>query len=204
MKWLKKVATTPLTSIAKVIDSLSSTTNDRTNAPSIHAVNEAINNNWLTIYPIGSIYMSVNNNDPSLIFGGTWQQIKDKFLLANGDTYAPNTTGGAATKSYTPTGTVGNHTLTVTEMPAHTHNVIGHAIVGGNDKLITEYTPAGVEVGSATAGIQISGTMTQLALNATAESQGGGGAHNHTFTGTAADINVLPPYMTVYVWVRTA
>lgn len=50
-----------------------------------------------TIYPVGSIYMSVNNVNPATIFGGTWQQIKDTFLLACGDTYANGTTGGEAT-----------------------------------------------------------------------------------------------------------
>lgn len=34
--------------------------------------------------------------------------------------------------------------------------------------------------------------------------QGGGGAHNHTFSGTAATINTMPPYLAVYVWKRTA
>lgn len=44
------------------------------------------------IYPIGSLYLSVNSTNPSTLFGGTWEQIKDRFLLATGDTYAPNTT----------------------------------------------------------------------------------------------------------------
>ena len=39
------------------------------------------------IYPIGSIYMSVNNVNPTTLFGGTWVQMKDKFLLGAGDTY---------------------------------------------------------------------------------------------------------------------
>lgn len=48
-------------------------------------------------YPIGSIYMStVENNYPSLLFGGTWEQIKDVFLLAAGDTYSAGSTGGSA------------------------------------------------------------------------------------------------------------
>lgn len=48
-------------------------------------------------YPIGSIYMStVENNYPSLLFGGTWEQIKDVFLLAAGDTYTAGSTGGSA------------------------------------------------------------------------------------------------------------
>ena len=62
------------------------------------------------LYPVGSIYMSVNSTNPSNYFGGTWEPIKDTFLLACGDTYAAGTTGGEAT-----------HTLKVEEMPSHNH-----------------------------------------------------------------------------------
>ncbi len=77
-----------------------------------------------TIYPVGSIYMSVNNVSPSTLFGGTWEAIQDRFLLAAGSTYTAGDTGGSAT--HTPGGilsggAVGNHTLTVAETPAHTH-----------------------------------------------------------------------------------
>lgn len=49
-------------------------------------------------YPVGSIYMSVLNVNPTNYFGGTWEQIKDVFLLASGDTYKVGSTGGSATK----------------------------------------------------------------------------------------------------------
>lgn len=62
------------------------------------------------IYPVGSIYMSVNNTSPQSFFGGTWERIQDRFLLAAGSTYAAGSTGGAAT-----------HTLTISEMPYHNH-----------------------------------------------------------------------------------
>ena len=39
------------------------------------------------IYPVGSIYMSVNATDPARLFGGTWERIKEKFLLGAGDTH---------------------------------------------------------------------------------------------------------------------
>lgn len=62
------------------------------------------------IYPVGSIYLSVNSTSPATLFGGTWVQLKDNFLLGAGDTYTNGATGGEAT-----------HTLTEQEMPAHTH-----------------------------------------------------------------------------------
>ena len=48
-------------------------------------------------YPIGSIYISSRDTSPASIFGGVWEQIKDKFLLAVGDTYKKDTSGGSAT-----------------------------------------------------------------------------------------------------------
>lgn len=63
-------------------------------------------------YPVGSIYMSVLNTSPATLFGGTWAQIKDTFLLSCGDTYVNGATGGEAT-----------HTLTIAEMPHHKHSM---------------------------------------------------------------------------------
>lgn len=198
MKWLKKVAATPLTSIARVVDNLQEQTNERTNAPSIHAVREALGQNWLNIYPIGSIYMSVNEVDPSLVFGGTWQQIKDRFLLACGDTYNNGETGGAA--NHTPSGTVGNHTLTVNEMPAHTHEVTGSA-THGSDYIALSPQDVGATAGG-TSTSRIEAATTGLSVEGTAQTKGGGQAHNHSFTGISAD--TMPPYLAVNVWVRTA
>ena len=212
MKWLKKVAATPLTTIARVVDSLQTQTNDRTNAPSIHAVNEAIANKWETIYPVGSIYMSVNNVNPSTVFGGTWTQIKDKFLLACGDTYNNGSTGGSATNtlavnqlpshthSYDKATTTASHTLTVNEIPSHSHKVgaYGFTVTTGST------TNAGVTDNTSTPSY-----VTMDTLNA-----GGGQGHSHNIssftatnsggTGSGASINHMPPYLAVNVWVRTA
>jgi hypothetical protein len=46
------------------------------------------------IYPVGSIYMSVNATDPSTLFGGEWERIQDRFLLAAGSAHTAGTTGG--------------------------------------------------------------------------------------------------------------
>lgn len=71
-------------------------------------------------YPVGSIYLSVNNFNPGTIFGGTWEQIKDRFLLGAGNTYSAGATGGSAT-----------HTLSINEMPSHKHS-LGYRIGGGS------------------------------------------------------------------------
>lgn len=55
------------------------------------------------IYPVGSIYMSTENTSPASMFGGTWEQIKDKFLLSAGDAYSAGSTGGEASHMITQT-----------------------------------------------------------------------------------------------------
>ena len=51
---------------------------------------------WELIYPVGAIYISAAATDPGTLFGGTWERIEDRFLLAAGDTYKAGATGGEA------------------------------------------------------------------------------------------------------------
>lgn len=62
------------------------------------------------VYPVGSIYLSTVDSSPGLFIGGSWERLKDTFLLGAGDTYTAGDTGGEAT-----------HTLTVNEIPSHRH-----------------------------------------------------------------------------------
>lgn len=65
------------------------------------------------VYPVGSIYMSVNAADPSKLFSGTsWEKLEGRFLLGSSSTYDNGATGGEAT-----------HTLTFSEMPTHRHSI---------------------------------------------------------------------------------
>ena len=70
------------------------------------------------IYPVGSIYISINNTNPATLFGGTWTQIKDRFLYC---TTTSNTTGGGTTTGGA-TGNTGATTLTTEQIPSHSHN----------------------------------------------------------------------------------
>ena len=65
------------------------------------------------VYPVGTIYLSVNDINPTVLFGfGEWEAIKDRFLLGAGDLYGGGATGGEET-----------HTLTIDEMPSHLHKI---------------------------------------------------------------------------------
>lgn len=123
------------------------------------------------IYPIGSIYLSVSDMDPGDLFGGEWERIQDKFLLAAGATYAAGATGGET-----------EHRLTVQELPAHKHEM--------NKALYSYYqnAPVGQQGMVAVKTDNYDSTNT----NPT-HTTGGGLAHNN-----------MPPYLAVYVWVRTA
>lgn len=132
------------------------------------------------IYPVGSIYLSTNDTDPTALFGGTWERIKDTFLLTAGDTYAAGTTGGEA-----------EHRLTEYEMPYHNHTEIFYAdgageldVPGGTSRLVSQtgFLFSASETPNAARGV----------LGDTAHA-GGGHVHNN-----------MPPYLTVYAWKRIA
>ena len=108
------------------------------------------------VYPIGSIYMSVNATNPSTLLGGSWEQIKDRFLLASGTTYKAGATGGAAT-----------HTLTVNEIPAHNHK----AATGNFMSTSETASPGTVQNFN-------SGSYKRWAMSTTANT-GGSKAHNN-------------------------
>lgn len=147
---------------------------------------ESIGDNWKglliqanmdfnLIYPVGSIYMSTDSTDPSLLFGGTWEQLKDTFLLAAGQTYSAGATGGEAT-----------HTLTTTEMPAHNGHITDTPSGGDlkaylNKSVLTSYGSIG------RGWWEMSGSEAYPV----SQSRGSGGAHNN-----------MPPYLVVYMWKR--
>ena len=118
-----------------------------------------------SVYPVGAVYISTSDTNPETLFGfGTWERIKDRFLLAAGDAYAAGATGGEATV-----------TLTVNEMPKHTH---GLKMSKGAGNYYSPPWGDGTEEATPTSVVQ---------------SAGGGQAHNN-----------MPPYLAVYMWHRIA
>ena len=163
----------------------------------VTSINDLLSTFIDTVYPIGSIYTSSKSTSPADLFGGTWIQIKDTFLLTAGDSYAAGSSGGSATHTHTSaahTHTTAGHTLTVNEMPSHSHTNYYHG--GSSVSWGYNYTSGGT-VSSAT---PASGGIGYT---------GGGASHSHGNTGSTTPGNTgsssnLPPYKVVYAWERTA
>lgn len=126
-----------------------------------------------TIYPVGSIYTnaSVSTNPGTLLGFGTWTAFGAGKVMVGKNTSGTFATAGA-------TGGEETHTLTTTEMPAHTHNL-------KHDTYGTFANSVNVPIAK-TDSIEGAAQITTL-------STGGDGAHNN-----------LQPYIVVYMWQRTA
>lgn len=142
------------------------------------------------VYPVGSIYLSVVDVNPSTLFGGTWEKIMDRFLIGAGNDYSLGATGGQTSH---------NHTT-----PAHSHSygslyaAIMYAGTYGTrykSKTGVSFTPnerkadggAGYNYSTAcNEGIQVYGST---------ESKSAGNTGSTT---------TLPPYLAVYIWKRVS
>ena len=128
---------------------------------------------YQAMYPVGSIYMNaaVSTNPATLLGFGTWAPYAEGRVpvgkAGSGTFSSLGAEGGSETDS---------HTLTLSEIPAHTHDT---NINSGNS---TDGDP-NIAAGGGNTG------------NITTGSAGGGAAHTH---------DILQPYIVVYMWKRTA
>ena len=146
------------------------------------------------IYPIGSIYMSVNNTDPGTLFGGTWQAIENTFLVAQGSNFTAGSNGGQISINHTHQygmqfgGWCGE---TIFEGDTNT----------GSLKYNTDgtFTLAPWSGNVLSADAPVNATLTSTSTT----------AHNMYHQRSIGDtsyvsISTLPPYLAVYMWKRIA
>lgn len=168
------------------------TVNSATNATNIYAKSgsyKTVANTLLEmVYPVGSIYMSTSSASPATFLGGTWTQIKGRFLFGVGANTANTvTTYGSLAASAINRSTVKEqggevtHTLTVAELAQHDHNTTADTsylyLWGGEG---SQHGASGYGYWTQSGGVKTSQT-------------GSNTAHNN-----------MPPYYTVYMWERTA
>ena len=172
------------------------------------ATTDAIENSKLAkteilnmIYPVGSIYMSVNNVSPQSFLGGTWAVFAQGQTLvgvnpSDSDFSSSNSSGGAKTV-----------TLSISQIPRHGHRI---GIWNSNN---SNYTAAvvsedGTYTAAAGAGARNTACSWQSASFKTAGASffdgSGDIAGNAHFVGGGGSHNNMPPYITVYMWRRTS
>lgn len=176
------------------------------------------------MYPVGSIYISVNNANPATFFGGSWVAFATGRTLvgvdaSQGEFNAVEKAGGHKDLQSHTHGlnnhvhSLGNHTHTV---PNHVHTMQGagnhYHYLGINKDAVQKGTsynkPNNFESGSTSYKSNTTGnhthTMNSSGSCTTGANNGntGGNSGNTTSTG-GGNAGNLQPYITVYMWKRT-
>ena len=136
---------------------------------------------WKELYPIGSIYISTSPTfNPNTTWGGTWTKTAEgRCLIGANDTYPIGSIGGEA-----------EHILTETEMPIHRH--------GAGRYTGYELTNAGIR------GADSSSQPLYQALIANISSTEYSNRLESNTAGLGLAHNNMQPYLSVYIWERTA
>ena len=157
-----------------------------------------------TMYPVGSIYLSVSPTNPSTYFGGTW------VAWGSGRVPVGINTSDSNFNTVEKTGGASSVTLTASQMPSHTHTFTGSSTTtnsaGGHTHNIGRDTDGGS--GSSRYTVHKAGTSGAQGTSPTSSA----GAHTHTLTPKGKNGNTggggshtnLQPYIVCYMWKRTA
>lgn len=132
------------------------------------------------VYPVGSYYWSSEAISPATLFGGTWEPVRDVFLLAAGDAFPAGSTGGEA-----------SHALTEAEMPAVSGSFdirrwTSGGMVSNSEGIVSHSVSDSTGNSAASSG-------TSYSMQKVTVSFGNGQAHNN-----------MPPYLAACCWHRTA
>ena len=126
-------------------------------------------------FPVGSIYLSLSATNPSTYFGGTWELIKDRFLIGAGGSYSVNATGGNS-----------SHQHSLSSNGYAKISLHGSGETKYNELVVSSWSANFRVVGSSGGGISESSSW-------------GASLGGKTDSGST-----MPPYMAVYMWRRTA
>lgn len=183
------------------------------------------------VYPVGAIYMSVNSTSPTVLFGGEWTPIQDTFLLAAGTNHSAGSTGGSedaivpyhrhSVSITSGSGTSHSHgagTLkgTTPKLTANLSTFVRSSTTMSSYKgTITSSSSANYDYLRQSTGGTIGRGAPEIDEGKTVNVSGTTGsesAHTHSVSGNTGyagtsgntDGANMPPFLTVYMWKRTA
>ncbi len=126
--------------------------------------------------------MSETNTNPGTLFGGTWTQIKDRFILAAGDVYHNGDTGGSADAV----------------VVNHTHKCKEYAQYPGWGDTANIRSRTLVHIEQDGHSVQYDDGIRQHTTDFW------GGVTSEATDGESGVGKNMPPYLVVYMWKRTA
>lgn len=129
-------------------------------------------------YPVGAIYLSVNDTAPASIFGGTWERLKDRFLLGAGDTFGAGSMGGSDGVMLVKDNLPGETMVTLKN--THWADITAFGAVQENQTVTAQYGSIAKELSE----------QDELSPNYSAFAQ--------------QEVATMPPYLAVYMWKRIA
>lgn len=139
-------------------------------------ISTTIDNTIDAMHPVGSVYVTIINTNPSTFLKGTWEQFaQGRTLVGVGEgtdgtttqTFLENTDGGEY-----------NHKLTIDEMPSHSHNF---KTASNQNNVVTGWMDYE----------RVMRTGTSYDIDKPVTNTGGDELHNN-----------MQPYVTVYFWKR--
>lgn len=183
-----------------------------------YMLNKAVQTSALSAYPIGALYWSSDPKNPGEIFGGTWKQIKDKFILAAGDKHKVDETGGNETVTFTEKN-LPNHTHRFTPSGSVSSSFSGYNQSGSINELLMKYDTSpnvngvfcsllGVPAGMFGLGfmynIGVYNVDFAITPSGRVSSSFSGSTGTTASTGESNAFSIMPPYETKYCWERIA
>ncbi len=141
------------------------------------------------IWPVGSVYLAWGDStNPGQRFGGTWGRLKGGFIYGCQESSGAGNGTGTATKA--SSGNTGSTTLTVDQIPSHTHTYSDRMVVWDADGYRTDAAQDG----------SYDSTLLFKPWGTTTMATGGGKGHTHSLNSHTHNI----PYIAVYAWYRLA
>ena len=145
------------------------------------------------MYPVGSIYMSVNSTSPASLFGGTWT------AWGTGRTPVGINTSDSNFNTVEKTGGASTHTLTTAQMPSHKHSYV---VQNRNYSASGLHIPT--EQGTCTKNVAAGSDLYALQPTFGGSEQDAYGYFNISVSGGGGAHNNLQPYIVCYMWKRIA
>ena len=195
--YIQKSSTSGLVKNDGSIDSNDYVTSQELPSKTSDLINDSSFTTLQAVYPVGSIYMSVNSVNPSVLFGfGVWERIEGQFLLGSSIDYPLGSAGGSADA------VIVSHN--------HTQNSHTHTPLANRKYIAVEKDSNWIYSGKIKIRTDGSGTAYHYPYT----DSGTGGIMEHTETESASPtINStgedgtnknMPPYLAVNIWKRTA